>query len=439
MQTNNIQLSPLCITSVPLQTYQHDFTFVINGEEFQTSRLISDLLSPKISNMHIIDPTIDQFSIKTIYQGHFSYILNLLNFQPNSIPSNELPFISEVIQILGNETISLSNYDELPKLTLDNIFSEIQNHEKYGKFYKKRFQEEIEFISSHFFEICEKHFEELKSLKFDTLERIISSEKLVLTDENQLLHFVNVLYSENREFTSLYETVYFERVTSEVISEFIKVIDLNDITNSTWMRLSCRLEKEVSISESVDDEKRYKNPIKIERKQRGISLPFTENNEFKGIINYLREKSGGNIVNEINFTASSNNNPNSSYWKDVHNIALFDDKNVGCYYTKDVQNSWICLDFKNHKVIPTDYTIKTADSPRPKCWIIEASNDNSTWDPIDVQNDCPYLNGSGYSHSFKISKPNSNEYRYIRIRQTQIYNKYNHLGLRSFEIYGTLI
>lgn len=50
---NQIQLKYSSIASVPIQTYKQDFTFVVNGEEFVTSRLISDLLSPKISNMHL--------------------------------------------------------------------------------------------------------------------------------------------------------------------------------------------------------------------------------------------------------------------------------------------------------------------------------------------------------------------------------------------------
>lgn len=41
------------------------FTFIVNCEEFQTSRIISDFLSPTISQNHLIDPTNNSFTIKT--------------------------------------------------------------------------------------------------------------------------------------------------------------------------------------------------------------------------------------------------------------------------------------------------------------------------------------------------------------------------------------
>lgn len=198
--------------------------------------------------------------------------------------------------------------------------------------------------------------------------------------------------------------------------------------------------QEISSFEIKDDEKRYKKPIEKKKVQSGKSFPFTSNNEFNGIINYLREKSNGNITNEIDFTASSSYNEISDNFGHVSNIAIFDNDEKG-FFTKSIPNSWICLDFKDHKIIPTDYTINTCSGgPYPMSWVIEASNDNnSSWDPIDEQRDYPDFNGPNLSHSFKIGKENLKEYRFIRIRQIKTYNNSNHLGIGSFEIYGTLI
>ena len=65
-QGNQIQLKPLSILQVPLYSYQKDFTFIVNGEEFKTSRIFSDLISSKISQMHSNDPTFDTFYINTL-------------------------------------------------------------------------------------------------------------------------------------------------------------------------------------------------------------------------------------------------------------------------------------------------------------------------------------------------------------------------------------
>lgn len=47
-----IQLKTTSILNVSLQSYEKDFSFLVNGEEFKTSRIISDLLSPKICQLH---------------------------------------------------------------------------------------------------------------------------------------------------------------------------------------------------------------------------------------------------------------------------------------------------------------------------------------------------------------------------------------------------
>ena len=40
-----IKLNIESILTVPLHTYENDFTFYVNGERFATSRIIADLLS----------------------------------------------------------------------------------------------------------------------------------------------------------------------------------------------------------------------------------------------------------------------------------------------------------------------------------------------------------------------------------------------------------
>ena len=94
MNSNSIQLKQSCTLNVPIQNYDDPFTFVVNGEEFKTTKLISDLLSPKISKIHQNDPTFDTITINTLNKkGHFPQILKLLSFNSIEIPSIEIPFI----------------------------------------------------------------------------------------------------------------------------------------------------------------------------------------------------------------------------------------------------------------------------------------------------------------------------------------------------------
>ena len=90
---NTITLQEKSILNVPLQLYQKDFIFVVNGKEFYTTKTIADLLSRKISNLHINDPTIDQIKINTKEKGDFTYFLNLIYFNKVKIPDSQIPFI----------------------------------------------------------------------------------------------------------------------------------------------------------------------------------------------------------------------------------------------------------------------------------------------------------------------------------------------------------
>ena len=49
----------------PFDKYEKDFTFILNGQRYKTSRFVADILSPNIREMHLSDPTIDEFTINT--------------------------------------------------------------------------------------------------------------------------------------------------------------------------------------------------------------------------------------------------------------------------------------------------------------------------------------------------------------------------------------
>ena len=430
-----------CVLNVPFQIYEDDFSFIVNGEEFRTSRIISDLLSPIISKIHLTDPAFNTFIINTHVKGDFSYILSLANFNQINIPESEVPFISEVVEILNNDSIKY--LDKNTEITKDNVFSLIRFHEKFHSYYSSLLSKEIDFISSHFHELCEHKEEEFLSLSFDTIFRIINNKKLRLKTEDQLLKFINAMYSENSEYSILYETVLFDNVTTQSIQEFISIYDINDISQTTWNQLSKRLESE--IKNKSCDQKRIE--IKKSRNKRYMKLQtsdqifeYTKGNEFNGIINFLRIKSNDQINKEINFSSSSviSNNTN----RHPHVVSIYDDQ-MKYFHSNAEENGWICFDFKDKKVIPTDYTIRSfpyvPNCFHPRSWVIEGSNDKYSWDIIDEKKDCPYLNGKNLVFTFNMNHKNHIAYKYIRMRLTgPNWDGSHYFGLDSFELFGQL-
>lgn len=439
MSSAQIKLKKSSILHIPFESYEKDFKFIVNGIEFQTSRVIADLLSPKISEIHKVDATVDEFIINTKEKGDFSNFLKLINFEQKTIKDNEIEFILSIIEKLGIKTISVDFEYKEEENTIEKVLQRIKNHEKNPIFYSKYLQKEIEFISSKFYEMKEEE-EEITNLQNETIERIFNNEHIQLKTEDQLLNIINQLYLKNPENSYLYSFVEFINLSKESISKFIEIFDTSYLTNDTWNKITERLQQEIKqTKENNNKSTRYSTTKETnkEPKQSGTIIEFNNNNNLDGIINFLKKQSNNNIQNIINITASSI----GCLYYPLTNIIEYEN-NIKYTFTKNEPNQWICIDFKNRKIIPTHYTIRTSHDVNNhlKTWVIEASNDNSTWDKLDEQTNNNTTNGKNIVHTFPISTKNDKAYEYIRIRQTEKnWNNNNYLDLSAIEFHGTLI
>lgn len=441
---SQVQLKASSIFDVPLQSYNKDFTFVVNGEEFLTSKVQSDLLSSKISRIHKNDPTFDIITINTESKGNFSNFIQLSNFEKTVIPENEIEFMIEIIEKLGNEHIEITNNKET-KITMDNVFDLLKKHKKNESFYRSHLSSEIDYISSHFYEIIDTHEDEFVKLDIDTINSILEDDKLVLNNEDQLLKFVNQLYEKDSNFSILYEQIIFKNVSPEAIKEFVLLFNYNDMNKTMWISLCKRLETCNNLKENLNL-KRYKNERNQEEEEKKyenenineITIPFTGNNEFKGIINYIRNNSNQNINDAINVTSSSVY-PYDNFSEPRYAV-LFEEQNKS-FHSNSSPNSWFCIDFKKYMLNPTNYTIKSSHrfENNPKSWAIEGSNDHEHWEIIDEQTDCSLVKERNSVHTFQMNQPKSKEFRYIRMRSTgPSWSSGNFLFVNSIEFYGKL-
>ena len=140
------------------------------------------------------------------------------------------------------------------------------------------------------------------------------------------------------------------------------------------------------------------------------------NGQFNGIIRQLTNECGGNVSDKgiVNVTVSSTcwGNP-----RDVVNL-----ENTGLFGTNNKQDSWIKYDFKNKKVSPVCYLIRSCNGGKnwchPKSWVVEGSNtDSNDWKVLDSRTDCMSLNNPSAVQCFAIQQ-SSDFYRFLRIRQT---------------------
>lgn len=298
-------------------------------------------------------------------------------------------------------------------MTKDNIFALIKKHKQNEKIYSKQ---------------LEKNEHDLINLDIHTLQAIFDDPNLKIKDEDQLLIFINKLYSQNSKYSLLYETVVFSNVSIESLTEFVASLDLNDITGGIWIRLTDRMTNKTIKTDN----------LRTKRYSVFANIPFSEGLSFSGIIKYLKAKSSNKINDEVSITCSSSD----SNGRDASNVINYD-RNDKCFCSNNVPNSWICFEFKKHSVILSDIQIRSVNwgaNWNPKSWIVEGSSDGVDWDVIDEQKNCSYFIGGDATHLFKIKKHSSKEYRFIRFKQTAPnWSNSDHFSFKHIEFYGKLV
>ena len=177
----SFELNATSLLAIPFHLYDEDFTFIVNDQEFKTCRLIAHLLSPKIIQNQINDPTNSQFVIKTRSKGNFQIFLDIFKKQHINFPTSEKIFIEEVINILGNTLFTFHHPQNSSKTTLDNIFDHLNQNLIHPVINSRLIQENIDFISSHFYEFKEEVLiEKFRDIEIDYIEKILNNSKLRL-------------------------------------------------------------------------------------------------------------------------------------------------------------------------------------------------------------------------------------------------------------------
>lgn len=129
----------------------------------------------------------------------------------------------------------------MQEITLDNVFDMIKEQEQQGDTTSQQLIDEINFISTHLYEIIENRKEDLRDIRPGTLLRILENENIKIKNEDQLLTLINELYQYAREYSILYEAVAFRRVSAEKMKDFVEVFDMKDLSQPAWRNLCGRL------------------------------------------------------------------------------------------------------------------------------------------------------------------------------------------------------
>lgn len=442
---------------------EEEFVFIFGERELHMNNIFAEFLSPLVSHLHHFDPTIDKFHynfqqkrMKTLITELFTdetlfYLRELSSGSSIEIDSNNARKILQISIFLCNDELyttinnlypqetnliindidqilqELEIYEEINKITSNNKFLNVQPH-------SKRITNIVNFLSKNIESIEYKKFRQLSK---KTLFSIISNEETRFDIEDNFIEFIFEIFSndddENEEepdIISFFEKVEFDKLSENKFIEFILKLDSDKITHTLWNKICsgfCYYKKEQNKNSDV----------------KNFLFDGNEKHQFEGIISHLSKECGGNVHDKkvVEITASS-------IYKDEYlakNVSYFNDNNH-LFFSDNKENSWLLYDFKNRKVRPTGYTIRSRprnkESSHPRSWIVEGSNDKVRWKTLDSQKDVDCLCGENLSCTFKIQENLKSDefFQYLRIRQTGKNSRGNdYFGFEALEYFGSII
>jgi hypothetical protein len=181
----------------------------------------------------------------------------------------------------------------------------------------------------------------------------------------------------------------------------------------------------------VKNEKLAKDNAQLLQEIQDLTIPKKHSiiqidiNGHEGIIHYLRQQD----ITSVSIRASDNlSNP-------VQNLLSFD--NSVWWNSGEKIGSFLIINFKNHKVKPTAYLLRSADKLFPQGWILEGSNDLINWSLLDKQ-----LNQSCFLQPFQSCCFNCDShgfFSFLRLKQIQrTKNESNWFGFSFVEFGGEI-
>jgi hypothetical protein len=415
------RLSAKGLSHILFRESDNDFEFIVGGCHYFCNHVIAAFLSPRIAELQSSDSTSASYRVLTDDQcSYFKSFLSLAYGEEIEISHSNQQFLSDLSVELGNsELVSLIEREFIgSEITESNVISRLHRQMSTGGSYDI----ELAFVASHFEELSKS----LAGVELWILEAVLADERLCIESEDSLFDFI-VGLGLDKSF-SLMEFVRLEQLSIERVRLVVKVIvDGNISVNFGILKSLCsRVVLPVDASGLSADGSRYRD-----------KFPFKAESPLSGIISYLTQKNGGNVHDKgIVGVSCSSVYSNSFLAKYVADVGA-----DTYWHSKNEDNSWLCYDFKNMRVRPSHYSLRSrsdgcVNSSHLRSWYLETSIDGTNWVVVDHHRNYSELNGRDVIRTFAV-KPC--EYcRFVRIRHQGPSWSNFYVAISSFEVFGDL-
>jgi hypothetical protein len=179
MNEASLTLSTKGLSHVPVRDWRNNFEFIVGEAIYRCPSVIEDFLSQKISDLHSMDDTISRFVIATKdSKSDFKFFLGLGRGQPVIVTESNRMFFESICKEFSNVEL----YQKMTKavggeLSVANIVSQANCLKEIGSNY----EEETEFLASHF---CEISRSDIDDIDFNMVGEAIGYPGLKVEDED---------------------------------------------------------------------------------------------------------------------------------------------------------------------------------------------------------------------------------------------------------------
>ncbi|EAX96619.1 hypothetical protein TVAG_148940 [Trichomonas vaginalis G3] len=413
----SFRLSSLGLQNVGIGHKTDNFTLVVGDKSYKCNKFFVDFISPKIAEIHLIDPLLDTFQLDIPDpNGYFSILLDLMNGKPIKLQTEHLEFLKKAAHALGNNELLLKLLD-IPNENINyrNALSVLEEKLPYGL----DVTNEINIIASSFYNIKSKLLEDLD---IDILMRILNSPNLVIESERKLFKFVKRIIENNEEGQVLLSSINYTQLPDEDMEQFGKIVQFDESKTLLWNSFQSRLLLECKV---VQQKTRYNKKI--------AKCLYVEDKMFDGIFNYIRKLNKG--VNPIDCGAVSAKVQVSECTIKIRE--LFERDTHPRWYLTEKDNNFLQFDFINGKVSMNGYSWGSGSESSywefPVSYTWEGSEDNENWTPIDIKDNNEEMGGNEKTHHWDCEK--SPFFRYIRFRLRNVQRR-GGLYSTQLELFG---
>ena len=435
---SELKLSCVGLSSVNWDRGDDEFEFVFGDNRVcRVHSVLAEFLSPKVGRLRKSDALCGSYTFKSdcheLLEVFESLIASLRSGQSLRVEKANISALVRISHELENQEVlsSIFGMIKTESLDIEESILMLRVGIGLGTASSGQFSTLKDTISSRFHEISK---EILAKLDLETAELLLSSRSLQIESEDSLYDFVRSRSEEDMSFASLFEFILFEYLSEDRIKDFASFACENllpHINPGIWSRVCERLILTAKVEK--------KNPRFINRSSnRGAptrhDFVYNSSAPLQGIIAHLTERFAGNVDDKgiVEVTASS---VYASNYERKNAVDLGTDSQ---FSSKNEPNSWIRYDFKERRVAPTSYSVRThSGSEYPKSWVFEASNDGKNWTVLDCR-DNNDLKGAHVTRNFTISSTGEN-FQFIQFRQTgKNHGNNDYLHVTSLEIFGIL-